>query len=335
MAPERRKPPDGRGRFSGSIVLANGYDTSRDNRNTPGNAHEITAALGGRWCGSYGMARCPTHDDKTPSLQISDGDKKDDVVVFCHSGCDWRDVRNELRAMGLLPEFERRQQTLRQSTRRQVAVVEPDPQMLANRAHAKEIWAEAKPAVGTLAEVYLRGRGITVDIPSTLRFAPNLKHTPTGLWLPALVAAVTVWPERNISAIHRTYLKADGSAKAPSTQAKMLLGPSRGGAVRLMPAADELIVCEGIETGLSVLQITGKPIWAAISAGGLLNLQLPDISMLEKITIAADNDIAGLQAAKSAAAKWIQEGRTVDIAVPPKHGADWNDVLQGSASWAA
>ena len=32
------------------------------------NAESLTKALGGRWHGSYGTARCPAHEDKTPSL---------------------------------------------------------------------------------------------------------------------------------------------------------------------------------------------------------------------------------------------------------------------------
>ena len=86
---------------------------------------------------------------------------------------------------------------------------------------------------------------------------------------------------------------------------------------------------------MEIGQITGKPVWAAISAGGIVGLELPDLPLAEHITIAADNDIAGLQAAERAAAKWIQEGRTVEIATPPQPGADWNDALQKDASWAA
>ena len=38
------------------------------------NARELTAALGGKWHGRYGTARCPAHLDKTPSLTVRDGD---------------------------------------------------------------------------------------------------------------------------------------------------------------------------------------------------------------------------------------------------------------------
>jgi hypothetical protein len=36
-------------------------------------ARSLTKALGGRWHGSYGTACCPAHDDRRPSLSVSDG----------------------------------------------------------------------------------------------------------------------------------------------------------------------------------------------------------------------------------------------------------------------
>ncbi len=66
-------------------------------------AAEITKALGGRWHGSFGTARCPAHDDARPSLQLSDGDGGA-VIVHCHAGCDWRDIKAELRRRGLLDD---------------------------------------------------------------------------------------------------------------------------------------------------------------------------------------------------------------------------------------
>ena len=41
-------------------------------------AKEIVAALGGRWCGNYGLSPCPTHDDRRPSLKVRDDPGKSD-----------------------------------------------------------------------------------------------------------------------------------------------------------------------------------------------------------------------------------------------------------------
>ncbi len=67
------------------------------------NAQDLTKALGGRWTGASGVARCPAHDDREPSLSIRDG-ADGEPVVNCFAGCDWRDVKDALRADGLLPE---------------------------------------------------------------------------------------------------------------------------------------------------------------------------------------------------------------------------------------
>ena len=73
-------------------------------------AQDMTKALGGHWHGSYGTARCPAHDDREPSLSTRDGDGGE-PVFNCFAGCDWRDIKDALRANGLLPERVPRQQS--------------------------------------------------------------------------------------------------------------------------------------------------------------------------------------------------------------------------------
>ena len=36
-------------------------------------------------------ARCPTHDDRTPSLSIRECDNGK-VLVYCHAGCDYKAI---------------------------------------------------------------------------------------------------------------------------------------------------------------------------------------------------------------------------------------------------
>jgi phage/plasmid primase-like uncharacterized protein len=161
--------------------------------------------------------------------------------------------------------------------------------------------------------------------PGTLRYAPALKHGPTGLYLPALVAAVTVWPSREVSGIHRTFLVADGRKKAPVRQSKMMLGRCAGGAVRLAPAGPELVIGEGLETAMSVQQATGLPAWACLSTSGLKSVVLPP--EVTTVIVAADGDEPGEQAAQEAGRRFVAEGRTAKIARPPA-GMDFNDLLQ-------
>ena len=59
--------------------------------------------------------------------------------------------------------------------------------------------------------------------------------------------------------LHRTFLRHDGGGKAELDPVKMSLGLCKGGAVPLAPAGRLLAVTEGIETGLSYMQVTGVP----------------------------------------------------------------------------
>src|SRR4051794_8958986 len=65
-------------------------------------AQEITAALGGKYSNGSGMARCPCHDDREPSLSIRDGRKA--VLFKCFAGCTSADIVTELKRQGLWPE---------------------------------------------------------------------------------------------------------------------------------------------------------------------------------------------------------------------------------------
>ena len=117
-----------------------------------------------------------------------------------------------------------------------------------------------------MVETYLKTRAIAIKPPMALRYFPNLKHAPTVLTFPAMVAAVTDVAGK-VMAIHRTYLAPDGHDKPEVEQAKMMLGSVRGGAVRLAKAGPRLVVAEGIETALSVQVATAMPTWAALSEG--------------------------------------------------------------------
>jgi len=189
--------------------------------------------------------------------------------------------------------------------------------------------ARTRSATGTAVETYLRARGLTVSIPDVLGFA-ILWHRPTRQYLPAMVASVHRWPDLQPVAVHRTFLTPDGRGKANVPDPKLSYGPIRNAAIQLASPDHRLLVAEGIETALSGQQEAGIPAWAAISASNMIGLSLPELPFAREIVIAADNDPAGLSAARRAAAKWSNEGRIVRIAVPPE-GLDLNDVLQETA----
>ena len=193
------------------------------------NAETIATALGGRKAGSGWMARCPTHDDREPSLSIRDADDGK-VLVRCHAGCDQERVIATLRGRGLWAENGPRRfirPAPYAATTRQ-----PDRDDARRSTAALAIWQSAKSASGSLVEAYLASRGLHLPPPPTLRFHMGLKHPSGGIW-PAMVALVTSGADGRPPAIHRTFLARDGGGKAPVDPEKMMLGPCRGGAVRL------------------------------------------------------------------------------------------------------
>jgi putative DNA primase/helicase len=185
-----------------------------------------------------------------------------------------------------------------------------------------QLWAEARPIVGTLAECYLRSRAITI-IGENLRFHPALKHSGSGLHWPAMVA-LRHDVNGHEAALHRTFLSRDGLGKAPVDPPRLDLNPTKGTAIRLAPVANELLLGEGIESVLSAMQPTGKPGWAAGSAVALRNLELPP--EVKSVIILVDGDDAGECASAAAASRWMIEGRKVRLARAPK-GKDFNDLL--------
>jgi len=281
-------------------------------------AEMIATALGARKAGSCWMARCPVHDDHEPSLSIATS-VENTVLVHCHAGCDQTRVIAALRELGIWEDSDRRQ--------RRHAYKTPERDDTTRTAAALRLWEASSPAQGTLAETYLRSRGLNLPPPTTMRFHAGLKHPTGGIW-PAMVSLVTRGIDDAPLAIHRTFLARDGTGKAPVEPQKMMLGPCRGGAVRLGCPGDVLMVGEGIETCLAAMQATGRPAWAALSTSGMRALCLPD--GIRAVTVLADGDEPGEAAAGACARRWKREGRSVRIARPPR-GLDFNDLLMGRA----
>jgi len=287
------------------------------------NAETIARALGGRKVGQGWTARCPAHDDREPSLSIRDADGK--ALVRCHAGCNQRDVIAALKERGLWDCKERT--AFRKSLRRKASPPRPDPDHADRSAVALSIWHSTIPAVGTPVDAYLASRGLTCSLPPSLRFHSGLKHPSGGIW-PCMVALVTRGADDTPLAIHRTFLAREGQGKAPVEPAKMMLGPCRGGAVRLGDPDDVLMIGEGIETCLAAMQATGHPAWAALSTSGLRALDLP--GCVRDVIVLADGDDPGEAASRDSALRWMRQGRRVRIARPPR-GLDFNDVLLGRA----
>jgi len=287
-------------------------------------AENTAKALSGKKVGQGWVARCPAHDDRDPSLSIRDASGK--VLVRCHAGCDQLDVIDALRARGL---WKGKRHVRRDRHHYAVRKPEqPNSQSMEQTAFALSIWEAANPPTATSVETYLASRGLKLPPTSAIRFHSGLKHPSGGVW-PCMVALVTRGEDAAPVAIHRTFLAHEGMSKAPLDPAKMMLGPCRGGVIRLAGPADVLMVGEGIETSLAAMQATGLPAWAALSTSGLRSLDLP--AGVREVIVLADGDDAGEAAARECARRWISQGRWVRIARPPR-GMDFNDMLLGRLS---
>ena len=283
-------------------------------------ARTLTLALRGKWYPTYGLAYCPAHGDRHPSLSIADA-PDGRLLLNCKTGCGFAAIMDALRGLGLIEgRGSYSPPSLAEIARREA---EDRAEVEKKAAQALRCWNEALPIGGTIAETYLRGRGITCDLPDMLRFHPDCWH-PAAKRFPAMVALIEGLPRL---AVHRTYLRPDGSGKAEVAPPKAMLGQAAGGAVRLSGGQGPLVVAEGVETALSLCSgLLGRPatVWACLSTSGMAGLGLPDRP--HRLTIATDGDRPGRDAARKLAERAHALGWTVSM-LPAPEGRDWNDIL--------
>lgn len=266
-----------------------------------GSLETIAAALGGEFDGRR-FIRCPsvgkTSDDRSVCVIV----RPNDFYIYdCPAGSR---TGNEMAI-------------------REKLKLAPPLLSKNNSFDAIRVWDECLPAVDTVVEKYLRARRITL-LPDCLRYHPSLYHGILKSKWPGMVALVTS-SNGGAAAIHRTWLD-PGGRKASIDPDRMSLGPCEGYAIHLAPAAEHILVGEGIETCLSAMQETGVGAWSAISANGIRELILP--SIVRRVTILADGDDQGEGAALFACLKWQRLGLDARILRAP-WGHDFNDVLMG------
>lgn len=251
-----------------------------------------------------------------------------DLLDIIRESCgliDFKDAANEARRFLSLPQPEPNND----STPRSLPVLAGSP------TAARRLFGMARPISGTLAETYLRNRGITAlrDI-SNLRFHPRCYYRPdrtaqTETW-PALIASVTDL-DGTITGAHRTWLDPKGFSdatlgRAPIDTPRRAMGSLLGNAVRFGVAQDVMAAGEGIETMLSLRTVLADmPMAAALSAAHLAAILFP--ASLRRLYIARDDDPAGDRAADTL----VDRAHDVGIeAIPlsPQVG-DFNEDLRG------
>ena len=206
----------------------------------------------------------------------------------------------------------------------------------------KSIWNESEVNSVHLKK-YFKCRGLSVELPPTLRFHQGLFHYPSKEHFPAMIAQVI--KGNSFVGLHRTFLDSHGHGKAPVSNPKLskkCVESMSGGAIQLFdPEPDKpLVLCEGIETGLAVYEFTNWPVWSCVSSSMLEKVLLPD--EIENIYIASDKDRsgAGEYSSQILARRLIGEGRRVKISLPPSHiqedqtSLDWLDQLRKESTHA-
>ena len=250
-------------------------------------------------------APCPVCDrgPKDSALAITTDERG--TVEYCHR-CGYTKAENFERRPDVTPAPSRSVEPLEWSER------------------AEAIWRRTRPLRGTIGETYLLYRGCALPpTDSDLRFLESTdRHSPT------LCSRVTNAQTNRPQTLHFTRLAADGRGKAGAPQDKLLLAGHRkkGGVIRLWSddaVTSGLAIAEGIESALAGAHLF-RPVWAAIDAGNMSEfLVLPGI---EALTVFADNDLAGLKAARACGQRWADAGLDVSILVPTRDGADAADL---------
>ncbi|WFU05882.1 toprim domain-containing protein (plasmid) [Rhizobium sp. CB3171] len=251
-----------------------------------------------------------------------------DLLDLVRESCgmiDFCDVESEARQFLTLPK------TGSASEYRSIGAPGRSNRPAAERA--RRLFAMGQPLSDTLADKYLRRRGILRGSDhAALRFHPSCYYrdllTGDTRRYPALIAAVTD-PSGAITGVHRTWLDPSGDGKAKVETPRRALGSLLGNAVRFNVPVDApvkvMAAGEGLETMLSLSYvIPGMPIAAALTANHLAAFKAP-VSCL-RLYIAADADDAGRYGSE----RLSQAARSLGILpllLTPELG-DFNDDLR-------
>jgi len=228
-----------------------------------------------------------------------------------------------------------------------------------DQERAREVFYAAPPLAGSPVERYLASRCLELEqlpkgpkggdrTPTILRYLPAehpfAYHRESARGLPCMLAGCVDWHSGKIKAVHRTWLKGDGSGKADVDPVKKTWPASSGlvipiwrGASNLqLPDAisagllETLMLTEGIEDALtSAIREPELRTWAFISLGNLSTIVIPpcvDRVMLHK-HYEPTNRTAAQSFARGKHAIWRQGELEVIVREvrDPRVGKDFND----------
>ncbi len=246
----------------------------------------VAVRYGGKLAGKECLIPTPGHSrhDRGTALRLAPG-APDGVIVVCYNGgqVEALAVKDMLRADGFLAASNGKRRELTQAEREAIrrAEVERDREQQERQAqaaqNARQRLSTARPA--DRGHPYLVGK----------RIAPErLWQAGDKLLVPMGDAAGNLWNVQTIG---------------PDGEKRFLTGGRiKGTFWRCGMAVDRLVIGEGMATCAAVRRATGLPVIAAMTAGNLpaiaeaVRAKRTDLTII----IAADDDKAGMEAARIA-----------------------------------
>jgi hypothetical protein len=290
----------------------------------------VVRAAGGDWFGTCGTLPAPGHSKHDRGISVTIAPNRPHGILVNGFNCDpleayWYvlDLLGIDKSVASLEPFASERRLLGEHHQRQARKAEDFATKIAR------IIGECRPIAGTLAEDYLLSRGIRPPYPSALRYHPRVWTRDKAGELGhshAMVSIVTRKPGGPGVALHRTFLTRDGGKNQNVEAVRKMLGPCKCAGVWPDELGEVLAIAEGVETALSFQKLSSVPSVAALDAGKIAHVEVPD--SVRELIIAADHDHSGtgLKAAKAAMRKHWKPWRLVRVLMPNRVG-DFNDLL--------
>ena len=245
------------------------------------------------------------------------------VVVHSFGRSGWQEVLDHLRLLRLIDAANKPGSIALAQSGSPAAPAS----RLERRDAALRLWDAGRPIVGTPSERYFRLRAISGALPGPDVLRHNA-HTPIAAYRggrgqrPALLAAIRT-PDGDFTGVEVTYLMADGGRAPDLRLSRKTIGPAPSGcAVRLDPAAEEMLVGEGVCTTRSASEWFGLPGWALMSTRNLRAWRPP--LGVRFVLIAADPGPDGETSAERLRSVLVRDGVESAVALPPPRFEDWN-----------
>jgi putative DNA primase/helicase len=285
----------------------------------------IVQALGGELYdrGRRANIPAPGHSaaDRSVSLLLQDNR----IVVHTFGDGDWRAVLDDLRERQLIDAANA---PLSLAGAVNAAARGKTQTDLERRDAALRLWEAGRAVRSTPSERHCRTRGIGRDLPGpeALRHhseAPVAAYRQSRYRRPALLAGIQA-PDGRYTAVEVTYLAPNGRRADDLRLSRKTVGPVPGGcAVRLDPAAPEMLVAEGVFSTLSATERFALPGWALMSIRNLRVWTPPE--GVRSVLIAGDRGKDGEASANRLKERLIEAGVAATVALPPEPWGDWNE----------